>query len=167
MRVSLRPVTPEDLQWLQGLNALPEVRRFLFDDESWTADEVRERLIARNEELWRTEGLGLFRITRNDDDASIGWCGFWYYHEPPVREICYAIHPDYWGSGYAREAVDALMRWGEAHVSCRAFFASVDEPNTRSQRLLERLGFTETHRSMGRQHALRHYRRNAGPSSAA
>ena len=161
-RLVLRPVADGDLAWLPAFNALPEVRQFLFDDESWSEEEVRVRLVLRNVELWHTEGLGLFVVTRREDGARIGWCGFWYYHEPPVLEVCYAVHPDHWGQGYAQEAMETLMRWGAQSKGMDAFVASVDEPNERSHRLLLRLGFTETHRSMGHRLPLRHYARGAG-----
>lgn len=161
-RLVLRPVADGDLAWLHAVNILPEVREFLFDDETWSEDEVRTRLVERNAELWRAEGLGLFIARRNDDATPIGWCGFWYFHEPPVREVCYAIHPHHWGKGYAQEAVEALIRWGAESKGIDTFVASVDEPNERSHRLLVRLGFTETHRSMGNRNPLRHYVRGAG-----
>ncbi|MBC7896675.1 MAG: GNAT family N-acetyltransferase [Cytophagaceae bacterium] len=111
-RVSLRPLTAADLAWLHTLNAIPDVRRYLFDDEAWSADEVRARLVERNAALWTSEGLGLFVVSRNENAIAIGWCGFWYF---PTR-----------------------------------------------------LGFTETHRSMGDRHPLRHYargREGLGPAA--
>lgn len=166
-RVSLRPVTIADHAWLHDFNALPDVRLYLFDDETWSEEEVRTRLIERNAALWASEGLGLFVIHRHEDAVAIGWCGFWYFHEPPVREVCYAIHPDHWGHGYAQEAMEALLRWGAQARALDQFVASVDEPNTRSHRLLTRLGFRETHRSMGHRNPLRHYVRGGeGPGPA-
>lgn len=39
-RVSLRPVSTADLVWLHAFNALPDVRRSLFDDETWCEDDL-------------------------------------------------------------------------------------------------------------------------------
>jgi ribosomal-protein-alanine N-acetyltransferase len=160
-RLELRPVAESDLAWLHAFNILPDVRQYLFDDETWSEDDVRVRLIERNAEMWRMEGLGLFIVTRREEATPIGWCGLWYFHEPPVREVCYAIHPDHWGQGYAQEAVAALLAWAARAKGVDTFLATVDDPNDRSQRLLLRLGFTETHRSPGPRFPLRHYARGA------
>jgi len=72
----------------------------------------------------------------------IGKAGGWR-----LPEIGYILHPDHWGQGLASEALGAAI----AHVFARhpvaALTADVDPRNTASLRLLERLGFRETHRA--------------------
>lgn len=151
-RLVLAPLGEHDLEALQALNALPEVRRYLFDDEVWSLAETRERLLAENARLWSEEGYGLFAVRHPDGSDLVGWVGFWYFHEPPVLEVGYALHPEVWGQGYATEAAGAVMAWGARVHGMAAFRASTDAPNEASLRVLSRLGFQEVARTPGRVH---------------
>lgn len=62
-------------------------------------------------------------------------------------EIGYIIHPDFSGKGYATEAVRAVVDMALHHRGLAAVIADVDPRNEASLRLLERLGFVETHRA--------------------
>jgi [ribosomal protein S5]-alanine N-acetyltransferase len=158
-RLALRPLVVEDLAWLTELDALPEVRRFLFDDRALTSGETAELLIGPNARLWEEEGLGLFVVEHQA--VAIGWAGFWYFHEPPVREVGYAMHPLMWGRGFAGESARGVMAFGMARLGDQEFRASTDAPNVASIRVLERLGFTETRRSPGISHETVHFSRPA------
>ncbi len=71
----------------------------------------------------------------------IGKAGFWSF-----PEIGFIFHPDYWSMGLATEAVSALVDYGFNQHKLSAILADVDPRNCRSIRLLEKLGFRETHR---------------------
>ncbi|MGQ0646500.1 MAG: GNAT family N-acetyltransferase [Gemmatimonadaceae bacterium] len=158
-RLTLRPLIADDLDRFYALNRDAGVRRFLFDGDESTREEVRERLLDRSLRLWTSEGAGLFGIARAARDELIGWAGFWCFHEPPVREIGYAVHPDHWGQGIAGEAARAVMAYGAAVLGDRTFRASTDAPNEASIRVLNKLGFTEERRSPGRLHETVHFSR--------
>lgn len=55
-------------------------------------------------------------------------------------EIGYAIRRDRWGNGYAAEAARALMQYAFTEMGIRRITAEADIRNTRSCRLLEKLG---------------------------
>lgn len=148
-RLVLAPMGETELEAWHDLNMHPRVRRYLFDDLEWTRDETRERLFDVNRRLWREEGLGLFGVWEGAGSPLVGWCGFWYFHEPPVRELAYALHPGVWGIGYAVEASRAVLRFGRDVHGDTAFRASTDAPNAASLRVLARLGFHQTGRTAG------------------
>jgi ribosomal-protein-alanine N-acetyltransferase len=145
----LRPLGVADLSWLHALNSEPGVRRFLFDDLIWTMEETQQRLLDENDRMWREEGRGLFAVCLDAGQRPVGWVGYWYFHEPPVLEIGYALHPDVWGQGLAVEAALAVMDWGVSALGDTEFRASTDAPNVASIRVLEKLGFSEARRSPG------------------
>ncbi len=70
----------------------------------------------------------------------IGKLGAW-----KLPEIGFLIDPDAWGKGYASEALTAFMARRRA-LGSTTLTADVDPRNMASFRLLERHGFTETHR---------------------
>lgn len=71
----------------------------------------------------------------------IGKAGFWRF-----PEIGFIFNPDYWGKGFASETVSALIDYGFNKKQLMNITADVDPRNERSIRLLEGLGFVETHR---------------------
>jgi len=88
--------------------------------------------------------------TRRSPDGGEEWLNWVVLHEGvPIGVVQATIYADgsanvayvfgcaHWGRGYAREAVEAML----AHLGDLRFFATVDEDNARSIRLLERLGF--------------------------
>jgi ribosomal-protein-alanine N-acetyltransferase len=52
----------------------------------------------------------------------------------------YFLDRSYWGRGYARDAGSTLLTWLAAQQEIVRVWATVDVENTRSRRLLERLG---------------------------
>lgn len=76
------------------------------------------------------------------DGAVIGKAGCWR-----MPEIGFILHPDYWGRGLAREAVEAVVDHVFAHFEVPTITADVDPRNHASLALLGRLGFAETHRA--------------------
>jgi RimJ/RimL family protein N-acetyltransferase len=78
------------------------------------------------------------------DGRAIGKAGCWR-----LPEIGYILHPDHWGKGYAREAMEAVIAHIFATRGVEKITADVDPRNTASIGLLLRLGFAETHRATG------------------
>lgn len=56
-------------------------------------------------------------------------------------EIGYGLLPEYWGRGYATEAVTAMARWAAAQPGICAVEAEAEETNLASQRVLQKAGF--------------------------
>ena len=57
--------------------------------------------------------------------------------------VGYVFSAQYWGRGYATQAVQAMLEHLVSDYGVRRFLASVDVANLRSTRLLQRLGFHE------------------------
>lgn len=72
----------------------------------------------------------------------IGKAGIWH-----GDEIGFLLHPRVWGKGYAREALQAVIRRAFEVRDLKQIHADVDPRNERCLRLLERLGFRETGRA--------------------
>lgn len=71
----------------------------------------------------------------------VGKSGCWR-----LPEVGYILHPDLWGQGLAREALQAVIGHMFDLRDLPALTADVDPRNQRSLALLARLGFRETHR---------------------
>jgi RimJ/RimL family protein N-acetyltransferase len=76
------------------------------------------------------------------DGRVIGKAGLYRF-----PEIGFIFHPDVWGRGFAREALEAVVARAFAVHGLGSIEADVDPRNTASLRLLTRLGFIEVRRA--------------------
>jgi RimJ/RimL family protein N-acetyltransferase len=56
-------------------------------------------------------------------------------------EVAFVFGSAYWGCGYAQAAMEAMLGGLATEYSVRSVFATADKSNTRSRRLLDKLGF--------------------------
>ncbi len=131
-RLTLRPVTPDDIPALAAHWNESRVRRYLFDGEPVTA----ERAI----ELVGTARHGVWVVTTAPDAPLCGVCGLWPHTDPDTAEIVYSIEPDRWGQGFATEAAEAVLTHAFTKTTVAAVIAAMDEGNAASVRVAERLG---------------------------
>jgi RimJ/RimL family protein N-acetyltransferase len=85
-------------------------------------------------------------IERRSDGALLGFCGL---NPGPQNtpmegkiEIGWRLTHGAWGQGYAREAAAACINWAWENLSDDAVWSFTVPANTRSRRLMERLGMT-------------------------
>jgi RimJ/RimL family protein N-acetyltransferase len=77
------------------------------------------------------------------DGKPIGKLGAW-----KLPEVGFLIDPAHWGNGYALEAMVAFIQRRRL-LGSSGLTADVDPRNVASLKLLERVGFAETHRAKG------------------
>jgi [ribosomal protein S5]-alanine N-acetyltransferase len=74
----------------------------------------------------------------------IGVCGLTNIDSVNMKaELGYWIGRDYWGKGYANEAMQLIMYFGFKNLKLNKIYAHVFGSNERSIKLLERLGFSQ------------------------
>jgi ribosomal-protein-alanine N-acetyltransferase len=140
-RLRLRPLTPDDAEALHRLWTDPGVRQYLWDGEV-IAREKTEEIVRRSAELFETTGLGLWAVLPRDSEALAGFCGYWFFRDPPELELLYGIAEEQWGRGLATEAARAMLRYGFEVLGFERIAASTDAANTASVRVMEKLGMT-------------------------
>ncbi|MDX1420871.1 MAG: GNAT family N-acetyltransferase [Rubricoccaceae bacterium] len=145
-RLRLRPLQARDGPALQRHWTDPAVRRFLWDDAVIPPHQV-EAIVAESERLFADEGFGLWALQAHEETDLIGCGGYWYFHEPPQRELVLSLTPSRWGRGLATEAGHALLAYAFDRLGVCEVHASTDAPNSASLRLIDRLGFAPTHRA--------------------
>jgi RimJ/RimL family protein N-acetyltransferase len=71
-------------------------------------------------------------------------------NDPPLPpwvemvELRYGVAPEYWGKGIAREAAEAVMKWGVEEREVKRFIAETERENVRSGKVLQKMGFRES-----------------------
>ncbi len=97
------------------------------------------RLQARRDE----HGHTFWAVERRDDGRFIGFCGIVRGAIDPIAhmpEVGWRLASDVWGKGYAQEAAQASLDWAFANLPDDRIWAITTPGNTRSWRLMERLG---------------------------
>ena len=103
------------------------------------------------DELFEELGGGLWLLFRHDVDASatsaepLGMCGFIRFLETGSEpQLVYALRPEHTGRGYATEAARAVIEQARDVLGLSRIISAADEPNVRSIRVLEGLGFVRS-----------------------
>ena len=121
--------------------------------------EMRELIAAQTDEgLKAAYGEMLSGCT--DHPAQREWYAVWLISLPDgtrngelcfkglspdgIAEIGYGLSPEFWGKGYATEAVTAAAEWALKQPGVTAVEAETDEENIASQRVLAKAGFVPT-----------------------
>jgi ribosomal-protein-alanine N-acetyltransferase len=140
-RLSLQPLTLDDLDSIHALWTNPGVRLFLFDDQIISREQAAAEL---NESIDRFEahGCGLWGARLREQPELIGFCGFRFFHDPPQLQLLYGFHPDHWSKGFATEAARAMIRFGFERAGLDSVIASADAPNLASLGVMERAGMS-------------------------
>lgn len=99
------------------------------------------RLLLRVSGQWQLRGFGMWQIILKETNEVIGSCGLLQHVEWPEPELGYFVFSEHEGQGIAFEAVQ-MARQGAANLGVTAPASFVDPNNTRSLKLLERLGAT-------------------------
>lgn len=135
-RLVLRRARPDDLDAFHAVLSHPEATRFWSTPPHPDIETTRKWLddmIASPPEM--------------HEDFVVEWAGrvigkAGFYRLP---EIGYILHPDAWGRGLGREALEAVIAHTfSARPEISELTADVDPGNVRSLRLLEGLGFERT-----------------------
>lgn len=131
----------------------------MFEHTSWNvqAQSELEHYAWQPEQFTEVSALR-FAIADRDSDRLLGTIGFHTVSSVNASaEMAYDLSPAAWGLGIATAACASLLKWGHGQVGLARIQATVLPENTRSIRVLERVGFQ-------REGLLRSYRKVRGPS---
>jgi len=160
-RLWLRPLTPDDLDFLIELHADQEVSRYIWHGKPRTQEQTRIWL-ERTFSLYQQEQIGHLGVVQKSDGQIIGRCGlncfeieigvdkpqgFWGrgaapkgVNVEPNFELGYTLDRKAWGYGYATEAAQTFLDYAfyERHLS--KIISLIHPENTRSINVANRLG---------------------------
>ncbi|UCC43126.1 MAG: GNAT family N-acetyltransferase [Candidatus Zixiibacteriota bacterium] len=135
-----------DAEELYGFMNLPEIREFIPDRFENKNDlvNVLDWLIG-NYSLEKDKVVRISLAIREKGSGDfIGWVTYGPLpYDEELKEIGFAIDPVYWNLGYATLAGEKFLEWVRNNVTEEAVYAEVDERNVKSQRVLEKLGFSK------------------------
>ena len=136
----LQPVTAADQAALLAHWTAPQVRQFMFDGAVLTEAEIAAA-IADSSASFRAVGYGLWVLRPDGEERLAGTAGLRPLEDLGL-EIIWSLAPDAQGRGYATEAARAVLDYALGPLGLPEVLAEIDEGNTASARVAERLGLT-------------------------
>jgi [ribosomal protein S5]-alanine N-acetyltransferase len=143
-RLTLRNWLPTDVASYMllsqdvGYNCFAPPGRFLVGSTEEAGEKIRERI-----ELFESQKLGKFPVFLKSTGEFVGTCGMEQFELDGRTEVelGYRLCLKYWGCGYAREAAEAIVRYGFGTLKRARIMAFVLPQNRASVKILENLGF--------------------------
>lgn len=143
-RLTLRRITFDDAKAVLRHFGDPRVAEHM-DIEPLPDLRAATEIIAWTDSLFEAD-LGIrWALVERESGDFLGTAGYnsWVKERGYRAELGYDLSPAYWGQGYMREALRAVLEYGFTLMQLRRVEAFVFPANTRSRRLLGNLGFTE------------------------
>jgi RimJ/RimL family protein N-acetyltransferase len=140
-RLILRQWRDSDREPFRRMNADAAVMEFMpkrltAEESDVLADRIQKRLEER--------GFGLFAAELRETGSFIGFVGLsapaFEAHFTPCVEIGWRLAREFWGSGYATEGANAVLRLAFMSLELSEVVSFTAALNVRSRGVMERLG---------------------------
>jgi len=139
-RLKIREITVADVPRLYELYRDGSITRYMEPLFPEMEKEI-EYTKAYIENVYKFYGYGMWVIVHKESGEVIGRVGLEYKEGYDGLELGFMLGTAYQHHGYAYEACKAVLKYGMEELGAARFFAFVNENNTASIRLCERLGF--------------------------
>ena len=142
-RLILRRWRESDLEPFARMNADPKVMEFF---PQILSKEQSDLLVQRIERHFAQHGFGLCAVESRQGNRFIGFIGLtvpaFEASFTPCVEIGWRLASRSWGYGLATEGAKAIVRYGFQTLALRELVSFTVPANTRSRRVMDRLGMT-------------------------
>lgn len=141
-RLILRKWTIADTNALFEIMRDAKVARFIGDGEPFTVEKAND-FLAWAEDFERANGFCRWKVIEKSTNEVVGSCGFGRIKESEEIELGYLFAQKAWGKGYATEIAEACAGYGFKKLGFREIIALTDAENIASQKVLEKIGFSQ------------------------
>ncbi|HEX8248450.1 MAG TPA: GNAT family N-acetyltransferase [Pyrinomonadaceae bacterium] len=142
-RLVLREWTLDDAPPMFEICRDAEVMRYIGTGKPYKTLDEAEKFLGWAVAYQKENGFCRWAAIEKSSRKIVGSCGFAYTHEMPEPELGYLFGRAVWGKGFATEAARAVLNYGFEKLGFREIIAITDLENTASQRVLEKIGFTQ------------------------
>lgn len=141
-RLLLRRLSRVDANEIFFLRSNENVVRYLGREPSKNISEAEDFIDAINKNVDENNSI-LWGIAFLEDPSTvIGTICLWNLKPENYRgEIGYLLHPDHWGKGIMKEAINAIVDYGFNVLGLHSIEALLSPENIASSAVLEKTGF--------------------------
>ena len=141
-RLILKELQQKDLDFMYKMASDPLVYLYNSDEESPSEEQIYEKYIKKISKMKEhADKHFIFLISILPEEVPIGEVHIqlnWETHRE--WEVGFVFHPDYWGSGYASEAVKLVFKYIFENLNAHKIVAFCNANNKKSSNLMERVG---------------------------
>lgn len=142
-RLGLRRWVARDIDPFIHMNKDPAVMQYF---PRPCTDEESTAMFGRTGAFFDEHGYGLYALDLRSTGEFIGYTGFakpsfdsWF---TPCIEIGWRLRQEFWGKGFATEAARACLEYGFGTLAFDKIFSFTAVLNTRSEKVMQRIGMT-------------------------
>ena len=138
-RLSLRELTPDDLDFVAAMLADPEVMRYY---PRCCSREESEAWIQRQRARYARDGFGFWLTTARKTGEPVGQAGLLMQDLDGVMQVGlgYLIHRPFWRRGFANEACAGILDHAFKNLGMGRVVCPIRPENEPSRRLAAKLG---------------------------
>ncbi len=139
-RLRLRHLLDRDAAFILELLNEPDFIRNIGDREVRTLEDARRYIQHGPMASYSRHGFGLWLVELRDSGTPIGICGLLRRDYLQDVDVGFALREDHRGKGYAFEAAEAAMRYGQEDLGISRIVAITSLDNEASAKVLRKLG---------------------------
>jgi [ribosomal protein S5]-alanine N-acetyltransferase len=141
-RLLLRRIQSHHAAALLELRNNEKVMQYIDKERTKTIGEAAALIKRIEDALINNEGITWCISLKEAPGQLIGSIGFWRIIKENYRaEVGYMMHPDYWGKGLVKEALQGIIDFGFSEMKLHSIEAHINPGNAASAGLLEKTGF--------------------------
>ncbi|HLG26968.1 MAG TPA: GNAT family N-acetyltransferase [Paenisporosarcina sp.] len=142
-RLVLRHIKTEDAKFMLEILNEPAWIKYIGDRGIRTIDEAKKYIEDGPMTMYEEKGFGLYLVELKESETPIGICGLIQRDFLKDVDLGFAIHSKYWGNGYAFEAAQATLTYGNEVLGFQRIVGFTSLDNEKSASLLLKLGMIE------------------------
>ena len=138
-RITMRPITPNDLEWLIEMRTPDAVNRYLGGPAMQNRESLTKRLpfyLSCHEK----NGFGFSVMTLKETGEKIGTSGLQPLEDSGEIEVGYNLSEKYWRQGLGYECAMGWLKFGFEKAGLDKIVAVAHPDNTGSWRIMEKCG---------------------------
>ncbi len=139
-RLVLRPVSPEDAEFILDLYSRPKFIKYIGDRNLKTISDASEYIKNRFLPQFEKLGFGNYLILTKEGNHKIGGVGIFVREGLDIADIGFSLLEEFEGNGYACEAALKVKSIGMNDFGLPKISAITAKDNNASQKLIEKLG---------------------------
>ncbi|WP_298309728.1 GNAT family N-acetyltransferase [uncultured Aquimarina sp.] len=138
-RLLLRRITLDDKEKLLRLYSDPDVQKYTGEPVVESIEEIEKAIQVRIND-YDKYGYGRWATVLKNGMQFVGWAGLAYLPEFDEIDLGYRFLPEFWGSGIATEASQAILTYGFDTLKLKKIIAIAMKENKASIRVMEKIG---------------------------
>lgn len=140
-RCTISALQTEDAPFIFCLLNSPGWLQFIGDRGIHTLDDAIHYILLGPMKSYQENGFGLYLVQEKATGEKMGLCGLLKRETLNEIDLGFAFLPEFNGKGYAIETANAILDFARTELKMFKVLAITDNNNSKSIRLLEKLGF--------------------------